>query len=127
MFSKLYNSLILVIIYLYNALTLVICVMQMADKRDDKEEQQGRGKTRMSYMTQQKPKGIKKDLEWNDLGQPIGDVYTNMISYLGSRVRATISINSGDWRKVPQDLKDGLWEDIIVRNYHYDIYLFIYV
>ena len=74
MFSKLYNSLILVIIYLYNALTLVIiylynaltlviCVMQMADKRDDKEKQQGRGKTRMSYMTQQKAKGIKKGLE----------------------------------------------------------------
>ena len=97
----------------------------MADKRDDNEKHQGRGKTRMSYMTQQKAKGIKKNLQWNDLGQPIGDVYTNMISYLGSRVRATISINSGDWRKVPQDLKDGLWEDIIVRNYHCDIYLFM--
>ena len=96
----------------------------MADKRNDKEKHQVHGKTRMSYMTQQKAKGIKKNLQWNDLGQPIGDVYTNMISYLGSRVRATISINSGDWRKVPQDPKDSLWEDIIVRNYYYDIYVF---
>ena len=97
----------------------------MADKRDDKEKHQVRGKTRMSYMTQQKAKGIKKNLEWNNLGQPIGDVYTNMISYLWFRECASIFIKSGDCRKVPLDLKVNLWEYIIVRNYHYDIFIFL--
>ncbi|KAM6589811.1 uncharacterized protein LOC115710806 [Cannabis sativa] len=71
-----------------------------------------RGPTRMKRICQRMDKGEKIDLEVNDKGEYFGDMYGEMISWLGVRCRQTIGINYKDWRYVDQSLKDKIWKDV---------------
>ncbi|KAF4348428.1 hypothetical protein F8388_015004 [Cannabis sativa] len=74
--------------------------------------QKKRGATQKNNINDLKSKGVKKNLEYNDKGQPIGDNYGEMQSYIGVRTRKTVSLNAGDWRRVSITLKNKIWEDV---------------
>ena len=76
-----------------------------------------RGPTKKNNINNQKAKGIKRNIKFNDKCQPIGKAYSEMQSYLGVKTRRTVSLNYKDWRQVPQELKNRIWEDVYVRKY----------
>ncbi|KAM6562339.1 hypothetical protein CsatB_022337 [Cannabis sativa] len=78
----------------------------------DENMQKKRGATQKNNINNLKSKGVKKNLEYNDKGQPIGDNYGEMQSYIGVRTRKTVSLNAGDWRRVSITLKNKIWEDV---------------
>ena len=80
-----------------------------------------RGPTKKTNINNQKAKGIKRNVQFNDIGQPIGKAYSEMQSYLGVKTRSTVSLYYKDWRQVPQELKNRIWEDVYVRKYFMNI------
>ena len=53
-------------------------------------------------------------VEFNDKNQPAGKFEIKMMSYLGSVARHYVPIDILDWREVPEELKNKIWEDIFV-------------
>lgn len=49
------------------------------------------------------------NVEFNTLGQPIGDGSVKLSSYCGKSVRDMVPLIYDDWRKVPKELKKSLW------------------
>lgn len=58
--------------------------------------------------------GERKVIQFNAKGQPIGDNAKKMQSYIGSCARKYIPITFEDWRHVPCELKDKIYETIKV-------------
>lgn len=76
-----------------------------------------RGKTRMHCLQIQRALGVKKEVVFNDLGQPFGDAATQMQSYIGVLARERVKITYDCWTQVPIDIKEKIWESVIVSNF----------
>ncbi|XP_077221391.1 uncharacterized protein LOC143855090 [Tasmannia lanceolata] len=61
----------------------------------------------------------RKRVEFNKLGQPVGKIGRKFTSFLGSlaRIGDKLPIDEVDWRKVPNESKEDMW-DIIQEHYH---------
>ena len=53
-------------------------------------------------------------VEYNQYGVPVGDGANDLRSYIGVLVRDSISILYDDWRRVPLEIKDKLWDHLQV-------------
>ncbi|GAY69109.1 hypothetical protein CUMW_269490 [Citrus unshiu] len=51
-------------------------------------------------------------VEYNQYGVPVGDGANDLRSYIGVLVRDSISILYDDWRRVPLEIKDKLWDHL---------------
>jgi len=58
--------------------------------------------------------GVKRVLQWDELGRPHGKYYKDYKNHLGEISRCKISILHDDWSVVPTGVKDMLWEDVKV-------------
>ena len=96
--------------------TLILVYVQMTISEGENTPNR-RGPTKKNNINNKKAKGIKRNIKFNDKGQPIGKAYSEMQSYLGVKTRRTVSLNYKDWRQVPQELKNRIWEDVYVRKY----------
>lgn len=56
----------------------------------------------------------KRTVEYNELGQPIGDGSITLSSYCGCVGRSFVPITYDDWRKVPDEVKEKCWIAISV-------------
>ncbi|KAH7853541.1 hypothetical protein Vadar_003777 [Vaccinium darrowii] len=56
--------------------------------------------------------GVKKVIEYNDKGHPIGENSKKYASYLGVLARTMVPISHGDWFKVPPHIKVKLWSSV---------------
>jgi len=56
-------------------------------------------------------------VEFNEKNQPIGKFEKKLMSYLGSVARHYVPIDILDWREVPEELKNMIWEDIFVSKF----------
>ncbi|KDO53980.1 hypothetical protein CISIN_1g023584mg [Citrus sinensis] len=56
--------------------------------------------------------GDKVEVIFNSKGQPIGEGSISLSSFLGSLVREHVPYTISDWRKLPLNLKEVLWECI---------------
>ena len=57
-------------------------------------------------------------VQYNQYGVPIGDGANDLRSYIDVLVRDSISILYDDWRRVPLEIKDKLWDHLQV-IYHF--------
>ena len=60
-------------------------------------------------------------VEYNDYGIPIGEGGIELRSYIGVVVRDNISILYDYWRRVPLEIKEILWDHVLV------IYDFLFI
>ncbi|KAL8122564.1 hypothetical protein AgCh_019051 [Apium graveolens] len=51
-------------------------------------------------------------LDFDEYGNPVGDMRKDFIIYLGTKVRFQVDINIESWDVVNQGLKDVIWDDI---------------
>ncbi|TYK05730.1 uncharacterized protein E5676_scaffold98G002150 [Cucumis melo var. makuwa] len=68
------------------------------------------GPTGMSKITWISCDGHKRVVEYNELGQPIGESVTKLKSFIGTTVRVHIPISYQSWKDVPTKLKDKICE-----------------
>ncbi|KAL4030039.1 hypothetical protein IC575_008272 [Cucumis melo] len=68
------------------------------------------GPTEMSEITQVSCDGHKRVVEYNELGQPIGESATKLKSFIGTTVRVHVSISYQSWKDVPTELKNKIYE-----------------
>ncbi|XP_026430291.1 uncharacterized protein LOC113326832 isoform X1 [Papaver somniferum] len=66
-----------------------------------------RGPTTMSKLFKSS-KGLEKVVEYNELGQPVGLVASQLSSFLGVLARYMVPIIYEKWTKVPKTLKDKI-------------------
>lgn len=85
------------------------CVPPYKGKAD-----KGRGATRVSFVARARNRDIQFSVNYNERGQPIGKYSDVMMSYWGSIVKKSIPITYGSWPKVPDNMKDALFEDLAV-------------
>ncbi|XP_073020481.1 uncharacterized protein [Primulina eburnea] len=71
-----------------------------------------RGRTRLDRLVRQRVHGIKKDVRFNKLGQPVGEFAGEMKSYIEVLVREKVKISYQTWKMVPNDVKDLIWESV---------------
>ena len=65
-----------------------------------------------SYINRNYGEGHKPVMPFNSKGQPIRDIGTKLNTTLGICARITVLIIFDDWRQVPSDLKEKIWEYI---------------
>ncbi|KAL8116439.1 hypothetical protein AgCh_022799 [Apium graveolens] len=57
-------------------------------------------------------KNLDGTLDFDEYGNPIGDMRKDFIIYVGTKVRFQVDINIESWDVVNQGLKDVIWDDI---------------
>ena len=70
-------------------------------------------------------KGIKLLIKNNQDGIFVRDAYVHLTSYLGVLARTMVPIRYRDWRDVPIQLKDKLWDAIEVTYIYFKRLLFV--
>ncbi|KAA0062144.1 uncharacterized protein E6C27_scaffold89G005130 [Cucumis melo var. makuwa] len=68
------------------------------------------GPTGMSEITRVSCDGHKRVVEYNELGQPIGESATKLKSFIGTTVRVHVSFSYQSWKDLPAELKDKIYE-----------------
>ncbi|KAI3930893.1 hypothetical protein MKW92_036152 [Papaver armeniacum] len=75
---------------------------------DTTMESARRGPTTLSKAFRSS-RGLKKVVEYNELGQPVGLAAAQLSSYMGVLARHMVPIIHEKWSKVPRSLKDKIW------------------
>ena len=73
-----------------------------------------RGPITMPRVVKSRSHGEVKEVTYNRRGQSLGEVNTEMQSYLGVISRTTVPINFKNWLSVPEELKNKIWIQIKV-------------
>ena len=66
------------------------------------------GPTTMPRVVKARSHGEVKEVTYNRRGQSLGEVNTEMESYLGVISRTTVPINFENWFSVPEELKNKI-------------------
>lgn len=74
-----------------------------------------RGRTQMHCLAMQRVQGIREEVEFNHLGQPIGKVGTQLQSFIGVLAREKVKITYETWRSVPDSVREDIWQSVNVR------------
>ncbi|KAL6337951.1 hypothetical protein AAG906_005914 [Vitis piasezkii] len=95
----------------------------MSPPRRDKEQMDGkegkqkitspkrfRGPTVKPEIAKKRSEGVKIDIQYNDDGEGVGEGYVQLVSYLGVLARTMVPVYHTDWRVVPVELKEKLWD-----------------
>lgn len=82
---------------------------------DESQPQHNRGPVTGKKQTgKRKRDGGKTKVEYNSLGVPIGEPGDDLSTLVGVLARSAIPITYNDWRNVPQELKERIWETVNV-------------
>lgn len=68
----------------------------------------------MPRVVKARSRGEVKEVAYNRRGQSLGEVNTEMQSYIGVIARTTVPINFENWGIVPEELKNKIWNQIKV-------------
>ncbi|XP_073153464.1 uncharacterized protein [Henckelia pumila] len=82
------------------------------DSADTDTTRTPRGRTKMDSLAIQRVKGIKKDVAFNKLGQPVGEAAIGMQSYIGVVAREKVKISYKTWKQVPIDVKELICDSV---------------
>ncbi|KAL4033583.1 hypothetical protein IC575_006682 [Cucumis melo] len=69
-----------------------------------------RGPTEIKEITRARSEGQRLVIEYNELGQAIGQNATKLKSFIGTTVRFYVPITYSDWPTVPKEIKDKIFE-----------------
>ena len=100
----------------------------MSDKEENKEMSVPECNERPTRWKKTKKKNLMKltpdnktIVEYNDYRIPVREGGTELRSYIGVVVRDNVSILYDDWRRVPPEIKEKLWDHVLV------IYDFLFI
>ncbi|TYK29823.1 uncharacterized protein E5676_scaffold208G00510 [Cucumis melo var. makuwa] len=79
------------------------------EKEESSTQKRKRGPTEMKEITRARSEGQKLVIEYNELGQAIGQ-NAMKLKIIGTTVRFHIPITYSDWPKVPKKIKDKIFE-----------------
>ncbi|XVE52305.1 hypothetical protein DITRI_Ditri02bG0112300 [Diplodiscus trichospermus] len=82
----------------------------MSNNGNELQKRQRRGPT--SCKTFKKKASEAKSIQFDEMSRPIGGCVKDFKSYIGALARVNVDINIDDWKKVPQGLKNTIWEDV---------------
>uniref|UniRef100_A0A9I9EDG5 Uncharacterized protein n=1 Tax=Cucumis melo TaxID=3656 RepID=A0A9I9EDG5_CUCME len=80
------------------------------EKGETSTQKRKRGPTEMKEITHARSEGQKLVIEYNELGQAIGQNATKLKSFIGTTVRFHVPITYSDWPTVPKEIKDKVSE-----------------
>lgn len=83
-------------------------------KKQQSKKRKSRGSTTLPDIIKAKSSGVKKVIQYNDKGQPMGVNRAKYASYLGVLARTLVPISNHNWFKVTPQLKDKLWRSVEV-------------
>ncbi|RVW58614.1 hypothetical protein CK203_116016 [Vitis vinifera] len=69
-----------------------------------------RGPTLKPEIAKKRSEGLKIDIQYNDDGEGVGEGYVQLVSYMGVLARTMVPVYHTDWRVVPVELKEKLWD-----------------
>ena len=84
------------------------------EKGESSTQKRKRGPTEMKEITRARSEGQKLVIQYNELGQAIGQNATKLKSFIGTTVRFHVPIIYSDWPTVPKEIKDKIFELIEV-------------
>jgi len=76
-----------------------------------------RGITKMGDVILLRNQGSKHPVEFSDTGVPLGRIGKKLMSYVGCVVRHHVPIDIKDWRDVPKEMKNNIWDDLSVSKF----------
>ncbi|TYK31614.1 uncharacterized protein E5676_scaffold12478G00010 [Cucumis melo var. makuwa] len=80
------------------------------EREESSTQKRKRGPTEMKEITRARSEGQRLVIEYNELGQPIGQNATKLKSFIGTTVRFHVSITYFNWPTVPKEIKDKIFE-----------------
>ncbi|KAL0546957.1 hypothetical protein IC582_016876 [Cucumis melo] len=80
------------------------------EKGESSTQKRKRGPTEMKEITRARSEGQKLVIQYNELGQAIGQNATKLKSFTGTTVRFHVPIIYSDWPTVPKEIKDKIFE-----------------
>ena len=85
-----------------------------------------RGLTTLPHLTKNS-NPIRRVVRYNEKGQPVGPMSTQLFSYMGVLARTMVPLRYEHWRKVPNAFKEKLWSCLEVRQciFFFDNYSYI--
>ena len=89
-------------------------VETMLESTDTETTRTSRGRTHLDKLTKQRVQGIRKEVRFNKLGQPVGGAAIAMQSYIGLLAREKVKISYKTWKQVPNEVKELIWESVNV-------------
>ncbi|KAA0025485.1 uncharacterized protein E5676_scaffold1112G00460 [Cucumis melo var. makuwa] len=78
----------------------------LKEKGESSTQKRKRGPTEMKEITHAMSEGQKLVIQYNELGQAIGQNATKLKSFIGTTVRFHVPITYSDWPTVPKEIKD---------------------
>ena len=89
---------------------------ESVDKTEDSAHstRTSRGRTHLEKLSVQRGQGIKKEVQFDSKGRPIGKEAAELQSYVGVLAREKVRITYDSWKKVPGDVKENIWEAVNV-------------
>ena len=92
-------------------------------KQNENEKKGVRGRTRLKNVIENRSKGIREKIQYDEKGQEVEEENISFHSFLGITAREVVPINVSDWRKVSKKIKARLWHVVNVRS---DFFIFIF-
>ncbi|TYK04901.1 hypothetical protein E5676_scaffold143G001050 [Cucumis melo var. makuwa] len=80
------------------------------EKGESSTQKRKCGPTEMKEITRARSEGKKLVIQYNELGQAIGQNATKLKSFIGTTVRFDVPITYSDWPMVPKEIKDKIFE-----------------
>ena len=65
-------------------------------------------------VAKKRSEGVKIDIQYNDDGEGVGEGYVQLVSYLGVLTQTMVPVYHIDWRVMPVELKEKLWDCVKV-------------
>ncbi|TYK04463.1 uncharacterized protein E5676_scaffold409G00690 [Cucumis melo var. makuwa] len=84
------------------------------EKGESSTQERKRGPIEMKEITRARSEGQKLVIQYNELGQAIGQNATKLKSFIGTTVRFHVPIIYSDWPTVPKEIKEKIFELIEV-------------
>ncbi|KAH6783363.1 hypothetical protein C2S52_008322 [Perilla frutescens var. hirtella] len=82
------------------------------DSKGSKSSRASKGKVYLDRLIVQKSKEIIKNVNFNKLSQPIGPEGAELQSYIGILTRRHIKVSFEQWKDVPDESKDFIWDSV---------------
>ncbi|XP_075505419.1 uncharacterized protein LOC142542585 [Primulina tabacum] len=85
---------------------------EMLGSTDTETTRTSRRRTHLDKLSRRRVQGIRKEVRFNLLGQPVGEVAAKMQSYIGVLAREKVKITYKTWKQVPSEVKELIWESV---------------
>ena len=88
--------------------------MELNEENDpgQPKRQKHRGPTKMKHIARDPT--ARERVDFNDMGEPVGQGSVKLSSYLGPLVREHVPVTFEDWRKVSEEIKTVIWKSVQV-------------